>query len=87
MEVMKRPLKESGVIWDAVELLVPRTQFTVWSRDDGTPCPNLDNDIDLDDLYPEETITKQFWKSKYTNINQWLNERISYSSWGKNGRN
>ena len=73
-EVMKKPLKESDVTWDTVELLMPGIQFTVWSRDVGIPFPNLNEDLDLDDLCPEGNVTKQFWKNEYASFNQWRNE-------------
>ena len=60
---------------DTVGLLMPGTQLTVWSCDDGTPFPSFNEEIDPDDLSPEGTITKQFWKSKYASINQWLAEK------------
>lgn len=74
---MKRPLKESEIIWDTVELLVPGTQYTVWSRDDGTSFPNLNEEPDPDDLCPESDVTKQFWKNLYFGINQRDYSKIS----------
>jgi len=74
-EVMRRPVKESDVTWDTVELLMPGTQLTVWCREVGTPFPNLTDESDPDDLCPEEYVTKQFWKNKYNSINQWRNEQ------------
>jgi len=53
---------------------MPRAQLTVWSCDDGIPFPNLNKDPDPDDLCAESDVTKQFWKNKFTNINQWRNE-------------
>jgi hypothetical protein len=49
-------------------------QFTVWSRDDGTPFPNLNAEPDPDDLYPENDVTKQFGKNVYEGVEQWRNE-------------
>jgi hypothetical protein len=40
-EIMLRSEKVSDVTWDTVDLLIPGKQFTVWSRDDGTPFPSL----------------------------------------------
>ena len=40
--------------------IVIKVQFTVWSRDKGTPFPNLNEKLDLDDLCPKSTMTKQF---------------------------
>jgi hypothetical protein len=57
-EVMRKPVKESDVIWDTVDLLMPGTQLTVWSRKDGTPLSNLNDEPDPDDLYPEGDVTK-----------------------------
>lgn len=34
------------------------------SRDDGTSFPNLNEDPDPDNLYPESDVTKQFWKNQ-----------------------
>lgn len=68
--VMRRPVKESEVTWDTVELLMPGTQLTVWSREDGTPFPNLNDDPDPDDLCLESDVTKQFWKNLYNGIEQ-----------------
>lgn len=69
--IMWRPKKDSDVIWDTVELFIPGAQFTVWSRDDGTPFPNLNDEPDLDNLAPEESVTKQFWKDKYFGLNNY----------------
>ena len=41
---MRKPINESDVTWDTVELLMPETQLTVWSRDDETPFPNLNDE-------------------------------------------
>lgn len=71
--VMKKPDKDSDVIWDTVELLIPGAKFTIWSRKDGTPFPSLNDDPDPDDLAPEENVTKQFWINSHTGINQWRN--------------
>jgi len=56
-------------------LSLNKAQFTVWSRDDGTPFPNLNSEPDPDDLCPEEILTKQFWKTLYWNIEQWRKEK------------
>jgi len=53
---------------------MPGTEITVWSRDDGMPFPNFNDEPDLDDFCPEGNATKQFWKNKYTGINQWHKE-------------
>lgn len=63
--VMRKPEKESNVIWDTVELLMSGTQLTVWSRKDETHFPNLNNEFDPDDLCPEGDVTKQFWRVLY----------------------
>jgi hypothetical protein len=39
--IMRRPEKDSDVTWGTVELLIPGAQFTIWSREDGTPFPSL----------------------------------------------
>lgn len=31
----------------------------------GTPFPNLNDELDPDDLTPEESVTKQIWKVMY----------------------
>jgi hypothetical protein len=67
---MRRPDKVSEVTWDTVELLIPGAQFMVWSREDGTPFPNLNSEPDLDDLCPESDVTKQLWKNMYWGIEQ-----------------
>ena len=72
--VMRKPEINSDVIWDTVELLSNGAYFVIWSREDGTHFPNLNEEPDPDDLCPEETIIKQFWKNKYAGINQWRNE-------------
>ena len=69
-EVMRRPVKQSDVIWDTVELLMPGTQLTVWSRKDEAPFPILNEEPNPDDPCPEEYITKQFWKNFYEGIEQ-----------------
>ncbi len=73
-EVMRKPMKESEVIWDTVELLMPRTQLTVWPSIDGTLFPNFHDDPDIDDQFPEGDVTKQFWKNLYDGIEQRRNE-------------
>jgi hypothetical protein len=70
--IMRKPEKESDVTWDMVELLIPGAQFTVWSRDDGIPFPDLNAEPDPDDLCPEGNVTKQFWK----NLNSGIERRI-----------
>jgi len=37
---------------------------------DGTPFPNLNNEPHPDDLYPEEYVTKPFWKDFYWCVEQ-----------------
>jgi len=73
-EIMRKPVKESDIIWDTVELLMPGAQLTVWSRDNGTPFPNLNDEPVPDDLCPESDVTKQFWKNMYSGIEMWRNE-------------
>lgn len=68
--VMRRPVRESGVIWDTVDLLMPGTEITVWSRNDGMPFPTLNDEPDPDDLAPEGSVTKQFWYDRYLEINR-----------------
>jgi hypothetical protein len=66
---MRRPEKDSDVTWDIVELLIPGTQYTVWSREDGTPFPDFgeknDLELDPDDLCNEGALTKFLWASKF----------------------
>jgi hypothetical protein len=71
---MRRPEKESNVTCEIVVLLMPGTQLTAWSCDDGMPFPNLHNEPDLDDLYPECDVTKQFWRNLYRGIERWRPE-------------
>jgi hypothetical protein len=66
--IMRRPIKESDVTWNTVELLIPGGQYTVWSRKDGTPFPNLNDEPNPDDLAPEGSVTKQFWRDLYLGI-------------------
>lgn len=47
---------------------MPGAQYTVWSREDGTPFPNLNYMPDSEDLCPEETVTKQFWRDLFEGI-------------------
>jgi hypothetical protein len=61
-EVMRKPAKDSDIMWDTVELLMPGVQLTVWSRDEGMPFPNLNEEPDFDDLYPESDVTNSFGK-------------------------
>lgn len=56
-KVMRRPINESDVTWDTVELLIPGAQLTVWSRDDETPFPNLNDEPNPEDLAPEGSVT------------------------------
>jgi hypothetical protein len=56
--VMLRPVKVLDVIWDTVELLIPGTEITVWSRNDGIPFLTLNDTPDPDDLAPEGSVTK-----------------------------
>jgi hypothetical protein len=63
--LMRKPVIESDILLDTVELLMPGTQLIVWSRKDGTPYPSLAAAPDPDDLYPEEYVTKPFWKNLY----------------------
>jgi hypothetical protein len=76
--IMRKPEKDSDVTWDTVELLIPGAQFTVWSRDTGTPFPDLNAEPDPDDLFPEGSVTKQFWKNRYQCIERWRKESLSY---------
>lgn len=68
--VMRRPVKESDVTWEMVNLLMPGTKITVWSREDEIPFPNLNDEPDPDDLAPEGSVTKQFWRNHYQIIGQ-----------------
>lgn len=72
--IMRKPVKDSDVVWDTVELLMPGTQLTVWSRNDGTPFPNLNDEPDPNDLAPEGSVTKQFWINLFTGIERWRKE-------------
>jgi hypothetical protein len=72
--IMRRPMKESNVTWNTVELVIPGARYTVWSRNDGTPFPTINDEPDIDDLCPEEDITKQFWRNLYQGIENWHNE-------------
>lgn len=81
-EVMRKPAKgPNNVTWDTVELVMPGTQFTVWSRDDGTPFSSLgekhDAELDPDDFCPEGNVTKQQWINLYNGIEQWRAESKS----------
>jgi hypothetical protein len=69
--VMRRHEKKSEVTWDTIELLIPGAQLTVWSREDGIPYPNLNEEPDPDDLCPEGNVTKQFWNNLYESIDLW----------------
>ena len=71
---MRRPEKNSDATWDTVELLMLGTQLTVWSRDDGTPFPNFNDEPDPDDTCPKEGVTKQFWKTLYIGVDFWRGE-------------
>ena len=72
--IMRKPETESDITWDTVELLISGHGFIVWSREDGTPFLNLNTELDPDDLCPEGSVTKQFWKNLYEGIEQWRNE-------------
>jgi hypothetical protein len=78
--VMRRPVKESDVTWDTVDLLMPGTEITVWSRNDGMPFPSLNDEPDPDDLAPEGSVTKQFWRTFYWGIEQQRNKSTKLSS-------
>jgi hypothetical protein len=54
---------------------MPGTQLMVRFRDDGTPFPNLNAEPDPEDICPEGSATKQFWKNLYQGIEQWRNEK------------
>jgi len=71
---MRKPVKESDIVWDTVDLLIPGAQLTVWSRDNGIPFPNLNEEPNPVDLAPEGNITKQFWKNNNIGNNQWHEE-------------
>jgi hypothetical protein len=72
---------QRGTIWELFSRDVLRGglggQNTVWSRDDGTPFPNLNTEPDLDDLTPEESVTKQLWLNLYEGIERWRKESSS----------
>lgn len=68
---MHRPVKESKVTGYMVELLMPGTELTVWSRADLISSLNFNDETDPDNRYPEGAITKQFWKELYWGIEQW----------------
>jgi|GEM_PF-4039222 hypothetical protein len=63
--IMRRSDKDSVVTRDTIELLILDAQFTVWSRDEGKPFPNLNDEPDPDDLYPDDALTKTFLKQRY----------------------
>lgn len=73
--VMRRPLKESDVTWDSIELIVPGEEIDVWSRGEGTPFPNFADETDPDDFCPEDTITKQLWRNHYSTLERWRKEK------------
>ncbi|MFA5332319.1 MAG: hypothetical protein WC342_08070 [Methanoregula sp.] len=71
-EVMRKPgTGVDNVTWDTVELLMPGTQITVWSREEGSPFLNLKGEPDPDDLCPESDVIKQFWHNLYAGIERW----------------
>lgn len=72
--IMRRPMKESDVTWDIVELVIPGARYTVWSCKDETPFPIINDEPDIDDLCPEGDITKQFWRNLYQGIENCHNE-------------
>jgi len=67
---MRRPVKETDVIWDTIELPVPGAQLTVWSRKDETTMPSINAEKCINYLAPEHTVTKQFWINKFEAIKQ-----------------
>ncbi|MDD5188093.1 MAG: hypothetical protein PHF57_07785, partial [Methanoregula sp.] len=74
-EVMRKPNTGlSEVTWETVELLMPGSQVIVWSYDEGTSSPLLNEEADPDDLCPEDIVTKQFWKNLYQGIELWRND-------------
>jgi hypothetical protein len=44
---------------------MPGAQVTDWSCEDGTPFPNLNEELDPDDIFPGGKITNQFWRNLY----------------------
>lgn len=75
-DIMRKPIKDVDVTWETIELLIPGAQFTLWSRDDGTPFPNLNEEPDPDDLSPESSVTKQFWKNTFDALEQKHNANV-----------
>nr|WP_321352918.1 hypothetical protein [uncultured Methanoregula sp.] len=53
---------------------MPEAQLNVWSRDEGTPFLNLNEESDPDDLCPEGDVTKPFWKTLFARIEIWRRE-------------
>ncbi len=49
---------------------MPGAKLTVWSRDEGMPFPDLNDEPDPDNLYPECDVIKQFWRNLYMVIEQ-----------------
>jgi hypothetical protein len=70
--ILRKPIKESDIIWDTVALVMPGARYTVWSHQDETPFPNLDPDPD--DLCPEGCVTRKFWKNQFLGIERWRDE-------------
>lgn len=90
--VMRRPEKpESEIVWETVELVTPAGEFPVWSCEDGTPFPVLDDpdDMDPDDLCPEGYVTKLQWENEYRTIEHWRRDcqiPISYPADSREAR-
>ena len=46
------------------------------NRYNGVLFANLNDESDPDDLAPEESVTKQFWKDLYEGIQRWRNKSV-----------
>lgn len=92
--VMKRPdSPESGIVWDTIELVTPGGEFKVWSSEDGTPLPVLDDPDEQDPDWlcecEESCIWKVIWDIHYNRINTMRHNRqmaISYCVDSKEAR-
>ncbi|MFA4861103.1 MAG: hypothetical protein WC598_10115 [Methanoregula sp.] len=72
--IMKRPEKNTDVIWNTVDLLIPGVEFNVWSLKDELTKPAINTGMCIYDLAPEQSVTKHLWKNKFNRINQWRRE-------------
>ncbi|MDD1686069.1 hypothetical protein [Methanoregula sp.] len=84
--IMQRPTKESEVTWDTVELVIPGARYTVWSRNDGTIFPDLNREIDEDDLTLEGEVTKWIWEREFWAERVWREQCKIQSEWSRSKR-